>query len=144
MFKKIMVPVDGSVSSFDALDVAIDMANSLHADLAVMTVIKTIAIQGWAVGPELKTGDDNYDDEKKMAAHILKMALIKAEKVEGKVESYNKFGNPAETIVETAEKAGCDCIVVGSKGLSGIKEAFLGSVSSSVAHIAKMPVLIVK
>ena len=61
-----------------------------------------------------------------------------------KVEHYNKIGYPSETIVETATETGCDCIDIGSRGLSGIKEAVLGSVSSQVAHLAKQPVLIVK
>lgn len=144
MFKKVLVPVDGSVSSFSALDLAIDMANSLGADLVVMTVIQTMSIQGWAVGPQFKTEADNVDEKKKMATHIMEMALIKCSKVQGKVEHYNKIGYPSETIVETATETGCDCIVIGSRGLSGIKEAVLGSISSQVAHLAKQPVLIVK
>jgi len=144
MFKKILIPVDGSVASFDALDMAIDLANSLSADLVVMTVTRTVAVQGWSVGPEIKTEADSVENEKKMAAHIMDMAMIKCEKVHGNVENYNKLGYPSQTIIDTANSTGCDCIVIGSRGLSGIKEAFLGSVSNQVAHLAKIPVLIVK
>lgn len=144
MFKKILIPVDGSVSSFDALDTGIDLANNLKADIVIMTVVQTTSVQGWSVDPDIKTGSDTVNEEKKMAAHILDMAKIKAEKATGKVEAYNKFGYPCDTIVETAKSTGCDCIVIGSRGLSGIKHMLLGSVSEKVAQMSDIPVLIVK
>lgn len=144
MFKKILIPVDGSVSSFDALDTGIDLANNLKADIVIITVTQTTSVQGWSVDPDIKTSSDTVNEEKKMAAHILDMAKIKAEKVTGKVEAYNKLGYPCDTIVQTAKATGCDCIVIGSRGLSGIKHMLLGSVSEKVAQMSDIPVLIVK
>ena len=53
-------------------------------------------------------------------------------------------GRPADKIVETAKEGMFDLIVIGSRGLGGIKEFFLGSVSNRVADKAPCPVLIVK
>jgi nucleotide-binding universal stress UspA family protein len=53
-------------------------------------------------------------------------------------------GRPADTIVQTAQEEGFDIIVVGSRGLSGMGELVLGSVSDRVADLATCPVLIVK
>ena len=53
-------------------------------------------------------------------------------------------GRPAETIVQTAQEEGFDIIVVGSRGLSGLNEVVLGSVSDRIADLATCPVLIVK
>lgn len=144
MFKKILIPVDGSVSSFDALDIGIDLANSLNADIVITTVLTAYSVQGWSVDPDIRTSDDNMTEDKKMAAHILEMATIKAQKATGKVEAYSKFGYPPDTIVETAKETGCECIVIGSRGLSGFKHALLGSVSEKVAQLSAIPVLIVK
>ncbi|MCQ2363854.1 MAG: universal stress protein, partial [Acidaminococcaceae bacterium] len=47
-------------------------------------------------------------------------------------------------IVNTSKDKGCDLIVIGSRGLSGFAEFFLGSVSSEVAQLSTVPVLIVK
>ena len=47
-------------------------------------------------------------------------------------------------ILSAAEKSGADMIVMGSRGLSGIKELLLGSVSNHIVHYAKVPVVIVK
>jgi nucleotide-binding universal stress UspA family protein len=53
-------------------------------------------------------------------------------------------GRPADKIVETAKNGNFDLVVVGSRGLGGIKEFFLGSVSDRVADEAPCPVLIIK
>jgi len=53
-------------------------------------------------------------------------------------------GRPSDKIIETAEKGNFDIIIMGSRGLGGIKEFFLGSVSDRVADEAACPVLIVK
>ena len=53
-------------------------------------------------------------------------------------------GIPAEEILRVAEEEGVDLIVIGSRGLSGVKAFLLGSVSDKVSHHAKCPVLIVR
>jgi len=53
-------------------------------------------------------------------------------------------GHPAEAIVRAARRDGVDLLVVGSRGLTGVKAAALGSVSQAVAQLAPCPVLIVK
>ena len=55
-----------------------------------------------------------------------------------------KDGRPADVIVQTAIDDHVDLIVLGSRGLGGIKQLFLGSVSDRVADEARCPVLIVK
>jgi nucleotide-binding universal stress UspA family protein len=68
-----------------------------------------------------------------------------AAKVKGlKLNTQLEFGNPAETIIEVAEKGNYDLIIVGSRGLSNVKRFFLGSVSDDVSHHAKSSVLIVR
>jgi nucleotide-binding universal stress UspA family protein len=53
-------------------------------------------------------------------------------------------GRPSTRIVETAKEGNFVLIVMGSRGLSGVKEFFLGSVSDRVADDAECPVMIVK
>ena len=144
MFKKLLVPVDGSLGSFNALDVAIDMANAIKADVAILTVVHVMPAPSWHVDPEMKSPTDSVELSSKMGDQIISMAKIKAEKIEGKAEFHNLKGYPSDTIVEQAKALGCDCIVIGSRGLSGIEKLFLGSVSSQVAQTAEVPVLLVK
>jgi len=53
-------------------------------------------------------------------------------------------GSPASKIAEFAEKQNVDLVIVGSRGLGGIKGAVLGSVSNSVVHKSIVSVLVVK
>ena len=77
---------------------------------------------------------------------VLVEASKRAKKLKPKVKVSKKMlkGRAADKIVETANDGGFDLIVIGSRGLGGIKEFFLGSVSDRVADEAKCPVLIVK
>ena len=53
-------------------------------------------------------------------------------------------GDPAAMIVDTADRENPDLLIMGSRGLSGIRELFMGSVSHKVSHSARCSVLIVK
>jgi nucleotide-binding universal stress UspA family protein len=55
-----------------------------------------------------------------------------------------KWGNVAETILQTADEEQCDLIVLGSRGLSGFKRLMLGSISNAVAAKAQCSVLVIK
>ena len=57
---------------------------------------------------------------------------------------YFVFGNIPEIIVKTAKEENFDLIIMGHKGLTGIKHAMLGSVAERVCHIAPRPVLIIR
>ena len=53
-------------------------------------------------------------------------------------------GQPSATIVDVAEKERCDMIVIGGRGMGGLKGWVLGSTSHRVAASCKMPVMIIK
>ncbi|HSB51746.1 MAG TPA: universal stress protein, partial [Dissulfurispiraceae bacterium] len=60
------------------------------------------------------------------------------------VKTLIRQGDPAEKILETAQKMKVDLIVTGSHGRHGTKKFLLGSVSSKVVDYSKCPVLVVK
>jgi len=60
------------------------------------------------------------------------------------VNTILKKGHPAEVICQVAEEGQFDFVAMGSRGLGGIKELLLGSVSNRVVHCAKCSVLIVR
>ena len=62
----------------------------------------------------------------------------------GKAEFDLEVGHPSERVLAVCKDKKCSAIVIGSRGLSGIAEFFLGSVSSKVSQYADVPVLIVK
>jgi len=60
------------------------------------------------------------------------------------METTLEFGHPAERILALAKDDHYDLIVIGSRGLSGISEFLLGSISTTVSQYSTIPVMIVK
>lgn len=127
---KVLVGVDGSENAEKALEHAVELAKKHQAKITLLNVEESILL---SLKPKVT---------KEIGESILSSATAKVKGV--KVDTQLKFGNPAETIIEVAEKENCDVIVVGSKGLSKVKRFFLGSVSDDVSHHAHSSVLIVK
>ena len=148
MFNKILVAVDGSKTAENALMFGLDLAAKYSAEVLVVSVFDVISTSLVARGMVFTpTGTTKYLEElEKFHEHVLADALKKAKKVKPKTKVSKKLlkGRAANKIVEAANEGGFDLIVIGSRGLGGIKEFFLGSVSDRVADEAKCPVLIVK
>ena len=74
------------------------------------------------------------------------MAEAKKQCAQNGIVFYEKiiYGNQAWEITEFASYKKFDLIVIGSRGMSRVKEAFLGSVANMVVHKSKVPVLVVK
>ena len=152
MIQRILVPVDGSESADKALDFAIDLAERYSASILLLSVVPSMVIPlilepspgVMTIPPEAML---SYEKEvESRYERVLSKAQKKTRKSKAHLEVQKKLvkGQPADMIVETAREGNFDLIIIGSHGLSGIKEFFLGSVSNRVAHQASCPVLIVK
>ena len=148
MIRKILVAIDGSKLAYKSLDYALDLARKYSAEVEVLTVLQmpseSVLEQGTAFTPiSSKSYRENLETYYKK---ILSEAAKKVKKSSPQIRFTTKLveGRPADKIVETAKLESCDLIVMGSRGLGGIKEFFLGSVSDRVADEAPCPVLIIK
>lgn len=144
MFKKILVPTDGSTLSGEATKAAVQLAKSLHAQIVGVNVIDPFPYIG--IGDASAIGLQSYLTEAKGAATQALDALRLACTAEG-VECVGdtiERNVVYEGIIETAEAEGCDLIVMGSHGHRGVKALILGSVAQKVLTHSKTPVLIVK
>ena len=139
MISRILTPVDGSTHSDKALDYAIFLAKKCQASLEVVHVCHA---------PPIRASDTNGDAFLGMLKRDADAILDKAQnraKAEGvEVEKIKEMGHPATRILEVARSREPSLIVMGSRGMSGIKEAVLGSVSHAVSQDAKCPVLIIR
>jgi nucleotide-binding universal stress UspA family protein len=79
---------------------------------------------------------------KRVAPKILSAATDILKPVKAKVLTIEEEGYPATVITETAGKSGCDLIVMGARGVRGVKVLFLGSTTRAVAIDATIPVLV--
>lgn len=139
---KILLPVDGSAVSLEAVRFAIRMA---QAGLETSVVLANV--QEAATLYELVVAHDPTVIEEVSAAagaHTLEAAeaLLRQENIA--YQSEVAMGDPAHTIIDILERYQCDLIVMGASGMSTLRSAILGSVSNEVLHVAGVPVMIVK
>ncbi|MFN3496433.1 MAG: universal stress protein [Hydrogenophaga sp.] len=144
MFKKILVPTDGSSQAVHATKTAAQLAKSQGAQIIGVYVIDPFPYIG--IGDASAVGLQAYLTEAKSAAGEALDAMGQACAAEGVPFAGDTIERNVvyEGILETADAEGCDLVVMGSHGRQGIKALILGSVAQKVLTHAKLPVLIVK
>jgi len=144
MFKKILVPTDGSATAQSAAATAAELARSQGAQVVGVYVIDPFPYIG--IGDASAAGLQAYMADAKNAAGQALEALGKACQDAGVPFAGDTIERNVvyEGILETAEAEGCDLIVMASHGRQGVKALILGSVAQKVLTHAKVPVLIVK
>jgi nucleotide-binding universal stress UspA family protein len=155
LFEKILVPLDGSEASIHALEKAVQIAKKFAAKITLIHVYSVSPpVSAYPIvmsdplpyetplPPEVFSKLDEVARGRgaNILAHGEKRA--KAEKVH--VETLLEEGHAVEEILRTAKEGEFNLIVIGARGLSTIKEIFLGSVSHGVTVHAPCPVLIVR
>ena len=147
VFKRILVALDGSEHANNALNVALDLAEKYSATILILSVFRPeyafVGIQPTFTSPNTLQA---FEAQKLYLENVLSGALQKAKESKPDVDISTKIveGGPAETIIGTAQEENVDLIVMGSRGLGGIRQLLLGSVSNDVADKAPCPVLIVR
>ena len=145
MFKKILVPVDGSETAWRALNNALEIGKKFESEILVVNVIQPYNNAALLAVPlDHATINQGNRELEKVGDKVLEQAKEMVGSYPHKVEYDMEVGHPSERIIALSKKVEADAIVLGSRGLSGIAEFFLGSVSSKVSQYATVPVLIVK
>lgn len=144
MFKRILVPVDGSATSLQAVRAAIGLAQSLGAAVSLVCVIDPYPFVG--VGEGEATGLKHYLSaalaEAQRAIHAAQTACKSAGLSTDSLVVENRA--PFEGILEAAKGQGADLIVMGSHGRTGLQKLLLGSVTQKLLSHAEVPVMVVR
>jgi nucleotide-binding universal stress UspA family protein len=141
---KILIPVDGSPASLRAVDFAIAMVAQGSGTSLVLLHVSNIPAIDLAGASEATANDWLEEAVSRASAKALKDAKTKCESANLVVETLTRSGQVAETIAKVARKEGVDHIVMGTRGLGGIKGLLLGSVATQVIHLAEVPVTLIK
>jgi nucleotide-binding universal stress UspA family protein len=141
-FETILVPVDFSEHSKEALDTAVQLARLFGSTIHVLHCyhIQTAGISPYGI--VLPTG--YYEDIREAAEKRLNDWREKVLSEGVKVESIISADSPSLAINLAATEIQANLIVMGTRGLSGLKHAMLGSVAERVVRLAPCPVLTVK
>jgi nucleotide-binding universal stress UspA family protein len=140
MFPRILVGVDGSECARRAFNAAIEMAKASNGSLVVLCVVQP----PMTIGQRKEIAARFVRILEREAKMILADYAQEADKKNVKAETRLAKGHPAEIILYTARAEHADLIVVGSRGLGGMKGLLLGSVSHAVIQHASAPVLVVR
>lgn len=143
-YQHILVPVDGSETSYKAVSQAAALA---HAFNAKVTVVQVLTLDPY-IAAEYITAQQTNDLIERARNSILK-------DLDDAKNKFSEFGVTAETlllegqnisveIIKAATAQAADLIVIGSHGRTGIKKLFLGSVAQSILGESNLPVLIVR
>ncbi len=147
MLKNILVAIDGSEASTNALQLAIELSEKYGAGLHLLHVVREMQVP---LNPGLM---EAYEKLERQRHDLLKSAgeqLLNQSKRVAESKGITALqadigsGDPASAIVRYADKNQIDLIVIGSRGLGQIKSLLMGSVSRKVSNMTKVNCLIVK
>lgn len=142
MYKRILVPIDGSELSYMAVQGAASFAKPLGAEVYVLTVIEPYSYTNLSeYRPE---SIEQYDQRvKEQAKERLEKARACFDKVGVKARICSKKSfSPSEAIMEVCSELDCDLIFMASHGRKGLAAVLLGSETQKVLTHSKVPVMV--
>lgn len=139
MYKRILVPLDGSTLSEAVLPHAQNLAQTTGAELVLLHVIVT-PVEKFSV-PLTLADIQKIEAESKL---YLKSVCSKLEKENLRVTFLVREGSVAETILEVAASMEADAIAMSTHGRTGVKRWLLGSVADKVVRMSPLPVLLIR
>jgi nucleotide-binding universal stress UspA family protein len=135
------VPVDGSDTSFRALNAALYLSKALDSNIFVIHVMEIVPITHIQ---SQKLLDQLLEAYKKEGQDILSKCSEIAKEKGLTINTVLLQGNPASKILDFSKKEKCDTIIMGSRGMGKFKELILGSVSSKIVHNSLCPVMLIR
>jgi nucleotide-binding universal stress UspA family protein len=155
MINHILVAVDGSAFSVRASRLGAEiLSGRSEGTLTLLYIAKSKVGLEWYQGPGTDLNQASEQERQALDAAFKKgrifldqaqtvcLDLLKDHGV--RLETLMVPGDPAQKIIEQAEKTSCDMIIMGSRGAGPLRGALLGSVSQKVLANSPYPVLIVK
>ena len=138
---RILVPIDGSDESMRALGYGLHLARLIgEAEIHLLNVQPPISGSvSTFVGSETVSRFHQEESDNALAA-----ARKRLETEALPVHTAMRIGSAGTAIAEYAQEAGCDEIVMGTRGLGRIGSLVLGSVATQVVHLAELPVTLIK
>lgn len=140
-WRRILAPLDFSLTSLRALKIAVPLAKESSARLVLLNVVEPNPYPTGMEGAILDTPDANLEQNaKKELPQVARRFVPKSIRVTSLVAR----GRAADVIVETAEKKGVDLIVLSTHGHTGLNRLLMGSTAEQVVRTAKCPVFVVR
>ena len=145
MFDRIVVGTDGSETAGEAVRQAVELARLAGAQLSIVSAYAPVPKRRVQAEQEGAPADVQYEIGPREDVNLVLDGAAASARKEGlEVQTHPVEGDPGEAILNVAEEAGADLIVVGNKGMTGARRFLLGSVPNNISHHAPCDVLIVR
>jgi nucleotide-binding universal stress UspA family protein len=141
VYKKILLPTDGSENAEKAVTHGVELAAGTGANVVALYIIDTSSFISLPENYMWENVRELLEKEGKKAVDFVKKT---AKKQKVKVETMIKEGSPSKEIVNTASEEKMDLIIMGTAGRTGLDKFFLGSISEKVLRSASTAVMIIK
>ncbi len=141
MYKKILVPLDGSPLAEAVLPHAQALAKSEGAEIVLLRVPLTPNIEFLSRNPAI--AEKMIEDVEKQTEGYLESEVEMLKKSGAKVSSIMREGSIPEAILAVADETHADVIAMSTHGRSGIQRWLMGSVADRVVHHAHIPVMLI-
>lgn len=141
MFKKILVAIDGSNNSYDALKKALELVKALDAKLYLVSVVSTANLPinvGVSYAPNLER------DLTKDARKDLELAQSMVKDSGQEYETFLLSGDPRDELIDISKEEHMDLVILGKSGVHALERVLTGSVTRYVSEHAGTSVLIVE
>ncbi|OPX59337.1 MAG: Universal stress protein [Methanomassiliicoccales archaeon PtaB.Bin134] len=139
LFKKILIPTDGSEYTKAAIDKGLEMAKAAGAEVTALYVVDQTSFINFPMDSTIVSVYTLLEKEGQEAMEYVKQ---RAEAMGVKVITKIEEGSPSRKIVDMS--ADHDLVVMGTLGRTGFSKLLLGSVAERVVRFAKCPVLVVR
>ena len=147
MFSNFLVPFDGSQSAYTAVNTAIEVGAGENINITILQVqrMNDNDITTFDVAAKLANlaEADKTDSQPKASKQSFIQEYFDSLGDNVNISIVVERGNPADVICQYARDNQLDCIVMGRRGIGGIR-AVLGSVSTAVLRDSDLPILVVK
>ena len=142
---KILLAIDASKDAGLAAKAAIELANTTGSELHLVYVTHLLTEASEASYMAARLYQEMYEEAKQEAQRLLDEQVRMIEEAGGRVaDTHLRIGRPDEEVIRLGEELRAGLVVVGSRGLSPIRRALMGSVSDSVVRHAHCPVMVVR
>jgi len=146
MYRHILIPTDGSELSRRAVQHGVSLAKSVGAKVTALTVEGSFNVYDVPASKVYEMSGSFAEHVERTKAHAEKILNSVAEEARSAGVTCETVqveqDHPYEAIIDTAQRRGCDLIVMASHGRSGIAAIVLGSVTTEVLTHTKIPVLV--
>ncbi|MHA2858197.1 universal stress protein [Paenibacillus sp. HGF5] len=142
MFDKIMVAIDKGEITNKLLDATVEIAHNKQTQITLVNVSQDYVSNGMTYVPE-NFLEDLLNEMEKASLEQLHQAKSKLKSAGINPKTVHLKGDPGYEILNYARETEQQLIIIGSRGLRGVRGMMLGSVSHKVSQLSSCPVLIV-